>query len=463
MKHKNKILYLCLLISSILYFFLIGEKGYILMPDSNSYIFLSATRDPFYPLLLKLFSFVFGTSHYLNFIVLFQGSLAIFAIFFTLNKFRKLFLFNNLSIVVTFLLLLCPYGLSSMWSSPRVNYIHYILTEGINYSLYYIFVILLFESIVTKKIKSYYLSLFVFMIVVLTRAQLIVLYPLFFLVLIYISKKQWKTLVFRFLILFFSIISINLSSKLYHLVYFGHFEDSSENSITLLANAIYAADLDDAFLFNDTDLKELFIEIYSQADNNGWTHSFAKNGLINNGDHIRYSHDKIKSEIIRESLFQYVESYGYSRNITEDYSGDLFKKEVANELVYTLIMDNFPQWLYDRISSIPFTFMISLLAVTPPSLFLLCYILTFLFFLGYLFLIFFNLHRSGLSSSVLFALLIISSIILNAAGICLVIYPAMRYTDYNIGLIYLATFLLLKQTRKSSNTPNLFQKTERVI
>ena len=138
MMPKREYLYWLILLGvGIFYFFFAGEKGYVLWSDSAGYIKAHYEREPLYPLLLMACRMMLGEKLYLYGVVVIQSIAALTAVIVLMQCIRKEFRLNRMESAIAYLLLLLPYGLDTMWSEPRSNYTHAIMTDALSYSMFY--------------------------------------------------------------------------------------------------------------------------------------------------------------------------------------------------------------------------------------------------------------------------------------------------------------------------------------
>lgn len=99
---------------------------------------------------------VVRTDRYLLYMTYFQGILAVFSVMFLLIFLRKQFQLRKWETVLIYLALILPYGIDTLWDAPRFVYTHYISTEGITYSLYYIFIACLLHFLLNQQRSGFF-------------------------------------------------------------------------------------------------------------------------------------------------------------------------------------------------------------------------------------------------------------------------------------------------------------------
>ena len=136
MKKSVFVSWLILAVSHILFMLV---DGYSICVDSSGYIEMAPGREPGYSLWLAFFRTIFGHEGYFTWVLLAQMALAIFASCYLITTLAKELGLSNIDIyVLTFIYIasMCIYR----WGSKQGSIFPcLILTEGLTYSLIYIF------------------------------------------------------------------------------------------------------------------------------------------------------------------------------------------------------------------------------------------------------------------------------------------------------------------------------------
>ena len=413
--------------------------------DSPGYMHFVAARDPLYPIFLAVFRFIFG-DNYLHGVIVAQCILATFSIYYAMNKITELFCMGKVLQVFIYVFLVAPFGLSTLWNIPRYAYPHVVLTEGLTYPLFYLFLVEAVCALLNKSKKHFCVSAFILFIMTLVRFHMFVFAPVLALVWVLSSTNKIKGILGGIAVIVTIFLMSNLVGSVYRYFITDGYTSSSENEITLLANAIYASDLEDAELIQDDGIRRMFLRVYDQIEARKVIHNYAGKGIYNNGKWLAYSHDNIKGDILREELFVYIEEKGYSRNTKLDYAGDLIIQEGARELRKVLIQDNWTQWIYDRLSSFVYGLTIATICITPPSLLNICHIISAVFWIAMVMLVVSALRIRKMNRIVFFAIIVMSCVLINVAGVSMTIFVHYRYTDFAWGWLIIATVLLIRDT-----------------
>lgn len=438
---RKNYVYLILTGVSVYYFIFLGEAGCAYSNDSLGYVTIGFTRFPVYPLLFQLFLKLFGPEYYLLYMTYFQGILAVFSVMLLLIFIRRQFLLCNWETVLVYLALILPYGIDTLWDAPRFVFTHYISTEGITYSLYYIFIVCLLHFLLNKQRSGFLLCLVLIPIMCCTRTQLMICYPVLCLSILYIYRKSLKKIAICTILILFSVLSINLINNSYHWYFQGDFEPSSVNEFTLFANMLFVADKEDATLIEDKDAAYLFLEIFEESYTLNYHYDYASDAFIGLADKLIDSHDKIKYDIVYPVMRGYTASLG----IENEWEADRIHRDLLKPMVDKLRQDNLGKWLHTCLALIPEALMLSFNPVTPPQILGLLYAYALIMsFVICIYIIGSILKNKKITPSTLALSAVFILLLTNAVGLSFSIYAISRYTNYNLGLIYVMLFLCIR-------------------
>lgn len=439
--HRHRITIAYLLIN-IIFFFLLGDTKVAYTNDSLGYLQVNFAREPVYPLLIQLFLRIFGENSYLTAITYFQGLLAVGCIYYTLYSLHRHFKLHPYELLGLNLLLWIPYGIDTLWDSPRIVYTHYIMTEGITNSLFYLFFTLLIAAILDKSYFQFILSALTAVILCLSRGQMLICFPALIVGLCIMAFPNIKKLAAYAVFLACAFLSVSFLTKTYHYYYNGIFASPMENSLTIFSNLLYASDAQDSALITSPEEAAFYQEVFRQAYDNGYNYAFADQGIIKTGNHLMASHDKIKYDILRPALYAYTDNLGMSR----DYAAEQAKKELLESLNATLRKANLGQWIYDCFCLLPMCLLLSFNPVTPPALLPLCYLYAyFMTAASIVFVLYRLIKEKKLEKGTLLLGACLTLLLVNAGGLSISIYGISRYTNYTMGLYYISLYICVKE------------------
>lgn len=447
---KSNWINLFITLTGILFFFFLGETAVSYQNDSLGYLTLGFAREPFYPLFIQFFYLLLGEAYYLTFVTFFQGILALLCILYAILFLQQNYRLNPLESYLCFLLLLIPYGIDTLWKEPRIVYTHFIVTESITYSLFYLFVILLIKAVLTKKLRFFMAASLLALLLSLTRGQMMICFPALFVGLFFFFFQEVKKFLAGCVLLFLLFACIGQVTNLYHYVLHGIYASPMENSLTVFTNLLFASDQEDIALIEDKEEAAFLQKVYEEADRLGYRYTYSQGGLIQTGNLLMASHDKIKYDILRGALYEYTDNLGMPR----DYAAEQAKKELLDSISAVLRKDNMGTWIFNCISLLPMALLLSFHPITPPSLLPFLYASAILITLFSIAALIFRLVRERrIENGTLFLGAVMTLLLTNVGGLCISIYGISRYTNYTMGLYYIGLYLFIKEwiVRRKAN------------
>lgn len=434
---------------SVYYFLFLGEAGCAYTNDSLGYLEIGFERFPVYTMLFQLFLNLFGVERYQLYVIYFQGLLAVLCVILLLIFLTRQFRLSRRESIFIYLALIMPYGIDTLWNEPRYVYTHFIATEGITYSLYYLFIACLLHFLFNRRKSALLGTLFLIPVMCCTRSQLMICYPVLAVSIVYVYWRSIKKLLLSFLFLLCSILSVTCINNGYHWYYQGDFEPSSVNEFTLFSNLIFVSDEEDVNLIEDEVSAGLFREIFAQSYALHYNYDFAPAGFTGLSDTLVNSHDKIKFDI----LYPVMKEYTASLNLDSKWEEDRVQRDMLKSMSSVLRKDNFSKWLHTCISLIPRALMLSFNPVTPPQILGLCYAYAlFMSLLISLYILYRLIKFRQFTPPILSLCAVYILLMTNAVGLSISLYGLSRYTNYNLGLIYIVIFLCMRQYFPSKNT-----------
>lgn len=443
MKHQIKIFSkikkrnLFLFTTLILIFCAAGFHGYILEPDSISYIQMNPTREPVYPLFLALFRFLFGENIYLNVICLFQILLASIVITIFTSALNRQFHFRYyINFLIAFLFTV-PYWIDTIWYRPFGIRTNRILPEGILISIFYLFLFFLLKTIWQRKFMYWYFAILCCVFMVNCRSQMYVCVPVVLLAGFFLVRKTQPLFLLKSSIaLILMGVTILAIPKVYSLTITGHTSSSYANRLTLLTNFLYASDEKDYQLFPDTEMQQFFLDLYQQIAEHKASYQFTDNA-IENANNLHASHDLIKYTLIANTMTDYQNSWGNFQGQSPTYSNE----EVLQILFQTLSTANVKQWLYNCSCSLYKGFLRSIFIARDGVLAFATVYCASLYLASIILVIFLTKKRKlqGIYPMVL----LLFFIIVNCFGVALTIFDLFRYFIYSTGFFYISLLCLL--------------------
>lgn len=174
-KRREILFYISLIILSMAAFLMIGADGYVLFDDSDSYLYLEKYMEgvmPVYPLFLRANRVLFGENMYLYAVIVEQAFYAVFCLIIFINSVRRQFRLGILESYVIFLLSLLPFTTDM----PAAMTTQEILTEGLAYASFYLFMTVLLKAVWKKSFYCVAILFLVTLFLTAIRSQLQILF-----------------------------------------------------------------------------------------------------------------------------------------------------------------------------------------------------------------------------------------------------------------------------------------------
>lgn len=482
------------------FFLITGRSGPVLFDDSGSYMRLSWREGvmPFYPLFLLLNQCIFGGGLYLWAVVIEQSLLAAFSIVLLEETVRRRVGFSMAEGVLLSVFMLYPYTIEM----PMSVMTQAILTEGVAYSFFYIFLTCLFLAVWNKSYGRLTGAFFMTVFLTSVRSQLQVVFAvcgIAFWYLIYMRGKgedKGKRIV-RFLAgiavcVVVSLAGILLAAGLVRcyktvmtaddgLTAFARRvqepetyqaegekqgepdqeaakqveseKDSSDEKLVkknfatsqyltlIFSRGMYEADYEDAALFQDEVLKGLYLALYDVVDAKQERYAYASEGLWMWKDIVNGIGSIGMSCIFVPSEY-YVE---HAPEIikSEDFSAT--RHSHLQTIGLTLIKAHFGRFLYHTLMLMPQAFVSSVFFQYAP-LYGFCHVVTAFLYLSAVALMIWGYADPKVRKEVpeMMAFVLAANVV-TVLIISLVFFGQQRYLVYTFGPFYMAYYLLLRQ------------------
>lgn len=429
---KEKLTTIIMLIIGVFFFFLLGNKGYVLLKDSEIYTegYYGTTVMPLYILFIQTLKSIFSGELYLYVAVFIQGLTAILTSLILANYLYKTFRLGQWQRVIVYLLSFLPYA----YSLPQEVVTHEIMTESMAFSLFYIYFILFYNSIINLKWSQMIVVLGISILLTGFRIQLMLLIPIAGIgfIIIYIGQKRIpkkRVLYIVLPILLFCIIIFSVVRQSYSRRQF-NFLDGTQIADALLGRAIYISEQSDVDLFQDEDLKEAFTVLYNYADKEEMRYAY-----INEQDGLRWHHIingvNYTTRSSWENLVKFCELKGYDYTVSEQFQTDI---------MIPIIFEHFED-MCSNFMELTAASMMAGIFLQKDSIYTLCIFVTiFLYLFGIMIAI---LNRKE-KLTVIFYLLTMLILLFNIMLLNILFYGLQRYVVYTYGLYYISLFLMLR-------------------
>lgn len=430
-----------LLVSLAFYLFFAFYDGAVICVDSPSYISMSISREPFYPMFLAFFRWIFssmGNDFYLIAAIFAQSILAALSCWSL-----ALFLTRQLSVSRLFSLglLFIPMAVSLLcrFAARRGSmYSNSILTEGITISLYLLFFRYLLAYVTSHTRKSLAACCILSFVLISTRKQMAISLALLLVCICIVSfarKSYGKGLIYAFLCALCILFSVTVLDLGYNFVLRGKMVKHSSDTRFITTMAFYTAERRDADYIKDEDIRNLFLEIYDVCEENGFLKHSAGSGWLNRVSHFGDHYDHIQIDTMWPLVNDFAkERWGSSITDLNENADKVM--DIINQ---SLIPHNIPK----IIATFADNFLSGLVTTVAQRNSLLIWYSLFVY-VFYLLLLFYHMKKKESPFIILLSSLTLLSILLNVGLVSLVIFCQTRYTIYNMALFYISLLLMLE-------------------
>lgn len=430
-----------LLVSLAFYLFFAFYDGAVICVDSPSYISMNLSREPFYPMFLAFFRWIFsGLSNdfYLTAAIFAQSILAAlscwsFAAFLT-RKLPVSRLFSMGALLIPMAVsLLCRFAArrGSMYSNS-------ILTEGIAISLYLIFFRYLLEYVTEGSRTSFAACCILSFVLISTRKQMAVSLAMLVIctgIVFFSRKKYLQGLAYALLGSLCILAGATLLDFGYNYALRGEMVTHSGDTRFITTMAFYTAERSDADYIEDEGIRDLFLEIYDICDENGFLKRHAGKGWLGRVSHFGDHYDHIQID----TMWPLVNDYAKDR-----WGGGMTDLNENADRVMDLINQSvIPHNIPRIMGTFADNFLSGLVTTVAQRNALLIWYSLFIYLL-YLWLLFYHIRKKKNPFIILFSSLTLLCILLNVGLVSLVIFCQTRYTIYNMALFYISLMLMLE-------------------
>lgn len=471
-----------MLILGILFYFVPGKWASI-ESDSIYYFYPRGMEGvlPGYPMFLGFFRSILGEELLVNGAVVGQCILAIACTFIFVIVLRKQFRLSGYECILLYLVSMLPFSIYL----PEVGITHQIMTEGITYSLFYLFFATVLKAVWTKKIRWYTMSFLTAFVLAFTRSQMIFLQIICLFLLMWIVWQKWGDNFSKKVILL--IVAAGVGLLLAFLAfksiyafdsYYDRFiaekridreitesmeKDESEElqspseedeepvnggqeeavplderkstsqfDSLIISRGMFEADKEDVCLFEDETVRDIFLRTYELADEGEHLYKYAKPGL--------YMWEDLVYDRMSILVYQAIEEYD------EENPGVRTKNatSILRELGLKILFKHFDRYLYHAIRLMMPSFIAAVFFQIRP-IYLLCHFITLFIYLFAIAGAIWIKKHGGNQDVYRYAVAIVTTIIIMVVVINMVFTGLQRYVVYGMGIFYCAMYLQLKE------------------
>ena len=414
--------------------------GIVYANDSYTYLVGSVRVSPLYPLLIALLRAVFPEALYLHALVLLQELLAAYAVFSLLSYIGKRFSLHPAALTILLLAFIGSYFLRLFMVDEAALYCNAILTEGLTYPLYFLFVKYAFMAWDSRNLRYLFTAFLLAFLLAGVRGQLICLFLVVAILFLAIVKKSEAPLPVRRRVWFCAgalgivyFVALALISAAYNYAISGAASQTTMGKETVFGAVLYNCDAEDAALFAAGSPEQAILtETLSAGEAEALTYKGAPSDFIGRFKHYEASHDELR-DILRAAVIK-VDRRGYQ---TDDEQRLAMTSHI-DRMLPALLWNNLGRYLRNctvncfgglvRSNSIMRAMGVVL------SAFVYAFCLVFLLLSG---------KRPSLDGEKRFLLLVLMCTLINAMFCSFGVFELSRYVYYNFPCIYLALALYM--------------------
>lgn len=455
-------------IGTLLLLFVSRETGYYIQNDSHTYMELGNKHGvmPLYPLFLYGMRVVFGVEAYLTWVVYVQTIFAVAASLFAVSYFEKKYKLGLLESVVCYIALLLLFNIDYIFSGTT----HQILTEGLVYPLFYVYIVFLFRSIDNKWAINTVINVLLVCILSMLRSQMKMMIVISAFVAFYYWSRCWYITkkAKNIIVAFVSAIVIaaaafalcaGIDSVLQHVTMNivqnqngAISEDKTDSDITAAnvtpvehgvnqafdlfdGKILYTAEETDVDLFEDKDVRLVYSIIYKAMDEEKCLYKYAEPGLNKWRSMLAFNNC---SRVCSEAYTEYIDCHS-------ELSGDFISYYDAMSEITSVLLQH--HWS-DMISHIGVFYLHGVMCgvcFENEEHLVLCYLVTIVSYLFAIGMIVMRLIQKETDKRdvELLILTIILMMMLNAM-VAIPLFTIRRYVCYFIGIYYALLFICLR-------------------
>jgi len=266
--NENYLYNIGIIIISFFVVFVVFNNNLLIHNDSASYLGFGFQRPPLYCLYVNFFKSVLSLDWLMLGINIFSG---IFIAFILVKQISDFFNLNIIYKFIMFCILMYPYVSTFLFVA------NYMIAESIAYPLFLLFLFYIIRTIESDFKKSEFINtLIVFVLLILTRGQFVIIYPSVLFLSLYPFIKKYNKRWFYIMFFIFAIFFIKVIDSTYH--YFAHdnFCSTHFGGYVLSVNAFYSSTPEDSLLF-EGESQKTFINVSSRLEKHRLRYSFVKN------------------------------------------------------------------------------------------------------------------------------------------------------------------------------------------
>ncbi len=426
-RKKDSLMYGIMLALGVLFYFFPG-KWISVEKDSVSYLNWEKREGVLagYPAFLDFFRNLLTEKYFLHGVVVMQSLLALACTFWFVYLLKKEFRLKRVEAVFLYLLSMLPFSIYL----PEVGITHQIMTEGITYSLFYLFFIAVIKTVWTVQYRWYWGSVVIATLLGVIRTQMLFLQVLCILLLIWISVKRLGKKNVGIIV---GLITFLVAGMLFK--FSDRIQIPSQFNTVLVARGFYEADPEDVDLFEDDMMQDIFMKTYQMADEDGHLYQHAEPGLYMWRDLV---YDKMRL-YVAEAIIEYdMENPGLRE------SGE---EAIVRELGIKVLINHLDRYFYHAVRLMISSFIASVFFQIEP-IYLLCHFITLFLYVSAIAACLAVRRLNGDKRVTELGVVTLGILVMMVVTVNLMFIGLQRYVVYGMGIFYCAMYLMGREIIK---------------
>ena len=428
-KYNVIIEYALLLLSGIIFYFCIGDEWLAIGKDSEFYMTPSIHEGvmPGYPAFLQLMRIIIGDDHYLDGVVIAQSVIAILCTSVFVIALKKRFGLKLWEEFLFYVACMLPYT----YNLPDSGITHQIMTEGLAYSLFYIYFLALLQFVLDKQYKWGIALIIMSLLMMMIRSQLMILLITTFAAFIYVMIRKIPDRRKAISVTGGCIGLAIVGGGLFIAALRSQVLDIPQLTSVLMIRGFYEVDYEDKELFDTPEMQEIFERVYHAVDEEQYRYVYARQDLYMWRDLVC---DRI-------GIVAYREIGEYASQHPET---DINARKIVQELGCTVLFKHFDRYLYHTVRLMISGFIAAVFWQIEP-IYLLCHFIALFLYLYALIGSILCLKRKKNCREAEFMLTVVGFIVILIVTVNLVFFGMQRYVIYAMGIYYCAAYLLFRE------------------
>ena len=408
--------------------------------DSQQYIDMHIHREPGYCLFLWFVrQIVRDLELSLRVAVVLQNILATVVTAIVVDFFSEEFSLKNIETVLLLLLHFAPHIVTVFMSRNSVVLANGILSEGLCYPLFQLFVVFCYKSMYDKSVKSSVWCCGLGFLLAITRSQFMIAFLIWMVLLAakHILQGKYKRIAIVILVTAIMFVSRGYVIKCYNYVFNEkHFITNTYGGVNTLANVMYASDREDGERIESQVTREFFYRMYDEMVAQGWNRERAGEGVLAQGVFLEEGHDRIKFDVLDPCFSDGLHSRGYS----DYYDINIVADDMSMDMIKSILPSCFCVWLGNYLV-LAMRGMMRCIGIPHPII----GIAVWGFYLFGFAMCFFELYKNKWSKEGWLMFIALLSILALSFSTAMTIMCLSRYMVYGFVPFYTAMLMILKK------------------